>query len=274
MFHGVCHMFRPYKAACTCLYTRSRKACRPVVGALLVRKFSNVAAILRLDWARPPPFYTHTRDPFPRRCALRALRNSRVLNSRAARLRVSISTEAISSKAKSSSKVPHLSYAAAASVQGGESPQSTNKSTSVSSHSSTTLNSTKKFNVVLYGVDECPSGTSRSARLVADLESVVSVFATIDSTFQAQALKDCFRLGKYNPAHDKPRPILVKFVKIADVSNIILLSKKRNLHQPYFIKPDMSREQRKQETVLMRKRWNLIQSRIPRNEVKFHNARL
>ena len=80
-------------------------------------------------------------------------------------LRVSISTEALYSKAKSSSKVPHLSYAAAASVQGGESPQSTNKSISVSSHSSTTLNSTKKFNVVLYGVDECPSGTSRSSHL-------------------------------------------------------------------------------------------------------------
>ena len=108
--------------------------------------------------------------------------------------------------------------------------------------------------------------------MAADLESVVSVFATIDSTFQAQALKDCFRLGKYNPAHDKPRPILVKFVRIADVSNI--LSKKRNLHQPYFIKPDMSREQRKQETVLIRERWNLIQSGIPRNEVKFRNARL
>ena len=90
---------------------------------------------------------------------------------------------------------------------------------------------------MLYGVDEYPSGTSRSARLAADLETVVSVFATIDSTFQAQALKDCFRLGKYNPAHDKPRPILVKFVRIADVSNI-LLSKKRNLHRPCFIKPD------------------------------------
>ena len=105
--------------------------------------------------------------------------------------------------------------------------------------------------------------------MAADLESVVSVYATIDSTFQAQALKDCFRLGKYNPAHDKPRRILVKFVRIADVSNI--LSKKRNLHQPYFIKPDIFLEQRKQEIVLMRERWNLIQSGIPRNGV---NARL
>ena len=64
----------------------------------------------------------------------------------------------------------------------------------------------------------------------------------------------------------------MKFVRIADVSNI--LSKKRNLHQPYFIKPDLSQEQRNQETVLMRERWNLIQSGIPRNEVKLRNARL
>ena len=74
--------------------------------------------------------------------------------------------------------------------------------------------------------------------LAADLETIVSVFAAIDSTFQAQALKNCFRIGKYKPAHDKQRPILVKFVRIADVSNI--LSKKRNLHQPCFVKPDMS----------------------------------
>ena len=122
--------------------------------------------------------------------------------------------------------------------------------------------------MVLYGVDECPSGTSRSARLAADLECL---FATIDSTFQAQALKDCFRLRKYNRAHDKPRPILVKFVRIADVSNI--LSKKRNLHQPYFIKPECLKS-KEAGTVLMRERWNLIQSGIPRNEVKLRNARL
>ena len=79
-------LIRPLVLVCK-LYTRSRKACRPVARAPLVREFSNVAAILRLDWARPPPFYTRTRDPFPRCCALRELRNSRVLNSRAARLR-------------------------------------------------------------------------------------------------------------------------------------------------------------------------------------------
>ena len=80
-------LIRPLVLVCK-LYTHSRKACRPVARAPLVREFSNVAAILRLDWARPPHFYTRTRDPFPRRCALRELRNSRVLNSRAARLRL------------------------------------------------------------------------------------------------------------------------------------------------------------------------------------------
>ena len=78
MFHSVCHVFWPYKAACTCLYTytRSRKACRPVARAPLVRMSPPFC-----DWIgpRPPPFYTRTRDPFPRCCALRELRNSRVL---------------------------------------------------------------------------------------------------------------------------------------------------------------------------------------------------
>ena len=120
-------------------------------------------------------------------------------------LRVSISTEAISSKAESSSKAPHLSYMRLLLLCKVVSPlkaQIRVPQFLVTAAPHWTLPKSL-INVVLYGVDECPSGTSHSARLAADLESVVSVCATIDSTFQAQALKDCFRLGKYNPAHDK-----------------------------------------------------------------------
>ena len=71
--------------------------------------------------------------------------------------------------AVSSNDQPTLIYAAAT---GGESsdhythavpiPQtgSTNPP-----HSLLSLNSTRKYNVILYGVDECPTGTSRSVRL-------------------------------------------------------------------------------------------------------------
>ena len=103
-------------------------------------------------------------------------------------------------------------------------------------------NSDKKFNIVIYGIDECPKGMTRSERLDSDLSKVVSVMSGINSSVQSQAIKDCFRLGKFNPQRSQPRPILVKFVRIADVSSI--LSNKSVLSPPIRIKPDMSPEER------------------------------
>jgi len=48
--------------------------------------------------------------------------------------------------------------------------------------------SDKKYNLVLYGVKECPSGSSRSARLESDLASIVSVLTTLESSFHSQRL--------------------------------------------------------------------------------------
>jgi uncharacterized phage infection (PIP) family protein YhgE len=60
-------------------------------------------------------------------------------------------------------------------------------------------NSDKKFNIVIYGIDECPKGMTRSERLDSDLSKVVSVVSGINSSVQSQAIKDYFRLGKFNP---------------------------------------------------------------------------
>ena len=137
------------------------------------------------------------------------------------------------------------------------------------SHSTRTQsphNNDSKFNIVLYGVEECPSGRSRSARLESDLSSVVDVLSSVDTSIQPQSVKDCFRLGKFSPSASRPRPILVKFVRIADVTKIF--ANKRNLSPPFSIKPDMSRAQRLQESVLMRERWCLIQSGVSRNSIR------
>ena len=69
-----------------------------------------------------------------------------------------------------------------------------------------------KYNVVLYGVEECRSGMLRSARLDSDLTSAISVFSALDSSIQSQSVRDFFRLGKFSPDASRPRPILVKFV--------------------------------------------------------------
>ena len=52
------------------------------------------------------------------------------------------------------------------------------------------------------------------------------------------------------------------------------MSKKHNLSQPYFIKQDMSPEQRKIQALLLKERWNLIQSGVPRSEIQIRNTRL
>ena len=124
----------------------------------------------------------------------------------------------------------------------------------------------KKINVVLYGVEECRAGLSRAARLESDLSSVVNIFSGLDSTIQHQSIKDCYRLGKFSRDAARPRPILVKFVRIADVAKII--SKKKNLSTPLSVKPDMSHAQRLQESLLMRERWQLIQSGVSRKSIR------
>ena len=40
-------------------------------------------------------------------------------------------------------------------------------------------NPDKKFNVVLYRMDECPPDMSKSARFQADMNNVVKVFSTL-----------------------------------------------------------------------------------------------
>ena len=130
-------------------------------------------------------------------------------------------------------------------------------------------NSDKKF---IYGIDECPKGMTRSERLDSDLSKVVSVVSGINSSVQSQAIKDCFRLGKFNPQRSQPRPILVKFVRIADVSSI--LSNKSVLSPPIRIKPDMSPEERLRDSIPLKERWSLIQSGIPKNDIRIRKSHL
>ena len=58
-----------------------------------------------------------------------------------------------------------------------------------------------KFNVVLYGVDECPSGLSRSTRSQSDLNSIISILSSLDNDIVHQSVKakkvDLPRLDRY-----------------------------------------------------------------------------
>ena len=74
------------------------------------------------------------------------------------------------------------------------------------SHSSTSLisNYDRKFNIVIYGIEECPKGTPKHRRLDLDHSRVVSVLSNIDSSIKDHAIKDCFAL--VNSIHFRINP--------------------------------------------------------------------
>jgi len=74
------------------------------------------------------------------------------------------------------------------------------------------------------------------------------------------SLKDFYRLGKYDPNKERPRPILVKFLRAFDAS--LVLSSKKALSPGVTIKPDMSADERKTESILLKERRNLITNKV------------
>lgn len=115
-----------------------------------------------------------------------------------------------------------------------------------------------KFNVVVYGVNEKPKGSPKHTRLLEDIKDVSVVFNKLDPSISSQSIQDCTRLGKYS--EDRCRPLLVKLSRSCEVSS--LLSKRRKLKGTprVSIKPDMSPEERKIDSLLMRKRWELSET--------------
>ena len=95
------------------------------------------------------------------------------------------------------------SYAAATVISNGESGHaSASTAPNVQVQTGTTETPPKKdperkFNIVVYGINECSKGTPRHSRLQSDLSSVVSVLSKLDNNIQPQSIKDCYRLGKF-----------------------------------------------------------------------------
>lgn len=133
-----------------------------------------------------------------------------------------------------SQKIAHISESESevANVHPAPSPNSTRRPAAVSSKSPIdtlqnhmSQNQEKKFNVVLYGVPECPTGLSKFARFESDQSNIVSILSSLVSSFESLSIKDCHRLGKFKKDAQRPRPLLIKFIRVADVVNI--MSKRR-----------------------------------------------
>ena len=124
----------------------------------------------------------------------------------------------------------------------------------------------RKSNIVVSGIKECPEGTSKLDRFKQDVDSVADLLHTVDPDFYKQSIRDSFRLGKFKPNATRPRSILVKFHRQLDA--ISILSNKTSLPNGIIIKPDMTREERKADSLLLQERWRLIQSGVPKSSIK------
>ena len=116
----------------------------------------------------------------------------------------------------------------------------------------------RKYNIVLYGMHECPKGTNRLARTKQDLEKVTEILTGINKNISSHNVRDCFGLGKYKENNDRPRPVLIKMNRSIDIIN--LLAVRNDLPPQLAIKRDLTPKDRQINSILMKDRWSLIQS--------------
>ena len=141
------------------------------------------------------------------------------------------------------------------------------------------VNSTKerKFNIVLYGIDECPEGTRKHDRVTQDHKSVVDVITVLDSSLDQHSVRDCFRLGKYSKENHRPRPVLVKLACAQNVTSLLSNRKKLSESQEYnkiSIKRDMSKQERQEESLLLKERFAFISAGTHRRDIKIRRNQL
>ena len=131
-------------------------------------------------------------------------------------------------------------------------------------------NISRKSNVVVYGVEECPPKAPKSVRLQSNSDAVSKVCSSMDVLIEPNQVVDCFRLGKFKSNQSRPRPILVKLQCTIDATTI--LAKRTSLSSPIFIKPDLSPAEQEIESILLKERWSLIQGGFDRKSIKISSV--
>ena len=127
-------------------------------------------------------------------------------------------------------------------------------------------NPDRKFQIVIYGLDECTKGTPRHVRTRTDLNSVTKTIQSICPELTDQSICDCIRLGRYSD--DRHRPVLTKLVRSCDASNILANRRKLSNFPGISIKPLMTLKERKTELTLLRQRRALIDSGVSKSSIK------
>ena len=132
----------------------------------------------------------------------------------------------------------------------------------------------RKYHVVIYGLKEHPQGTPPYKRLSEDCSSAHAILSTLHNTVTDQSICDCSRLGKFTPNIN--RPLLVKLARSNDVASILSNRKKLvdSRHDQISIKPFMSPDERRAESLLLKERRSLISSGTNSKQIRIRNNRI
>ena len=114
----------------------------------------------------------------------------------------------------------------------------------------------RKFNLVVFGVDECPKGTPRSKHLESDEPVITTHIKGSIPSFTSLSIMDCYRLGRYSESSTHPRAVLISLDRVSLVQQILskCLSLSTNIIR---IKPDLSPEDRHNVSIVLSERKSL-----------------
>uniref|UniRef100_A0A1X7TMN6 Reverse transcriptase domain-containing protein n=1 Tax=Amphimedon queenslandica TaxID=400682 RepID=A0A1X7TMN6_AMPQE len=119
----------------------------------------------------------------------------------------------------------------------------------------------RKYNVIVFGVVEQPSGTPWPARSNHDYNEVCRLFSHLDEGTEDYLIRDCRRIGRFQPDASHPRPILVTLGSTSDV--FFIMSKRNLLPSTIYVRRDLSPVQRKERSILFSEKNKLKDSGVP-----------
>ncbi len=122
----------------------------------------------------------------------------------------------------------------------------------------------------MFGVPECTKGTPRHLRIRKDMEDAGEVLSCIDPSVTEGKIKECFRLGKYN--EEKSRPLLIKLLRCIDVESVLAGRSQLATRPGITIKPDLSKQERAIQNLLLKERRSLISSGVPSRSIRLRGS--
>lgn len=133
-------------------------------------------------------------------------------------------------------------------------------------------NPNRKFNIIIFGIKESPKGTPKLTRSDNDVEAVSDILSSMHQSITEYSVRDCYRLGRYS--EDRRRPVLVTMTRSQDVA-LVLANRKKLAQRPEIsVKPDLSREARQIQSILLKERRAKITSGTSPHSIKLRNDSL